>query len=440
MAVSDRTDFAAAREWLLSLKAGGVRFGVDRMALLAAELGHPEDKVPAAHIAGTNGKGSVAAMLEAILRGEGLRTGLYTSPHLVGLGERVQVNRAPLAERALAAYAGELGPVVERLGRRHAGDRPSFFEVMTAVAFLEFARRGCDAAVVETGLGGRLDATNILKAPVVSVITSIGLDHCEFLGDSLAGIAREKAGIIKEGGRVVLGRLPEEAERVARQVAAAKGARVWSVREAFGGEVSGCPETNLEGEHQRWNAAAALLAARRMAEAGIFLNGFSEERARESLKRVVWDGRWQRLDAGGRTVVLDAAHNAEGAAALDANLRRLVAETGQRPVMVMGATGAARARALLEVAARRASAIVLVEPAQERACGFGELEGILRGLGAVPPARRGRVGALFGRGVCRVEAPAGVPVVVSGSIYLVGEALALLEPERGEGQGGLQDF
>ena len=219
------SDYAAVQEYLFSLKARGVKFGVDRMQSWAGALGHPERKTPWIHVAGTNGKGSVSAMLESILRAAGWRTGLYTSPHLVRLGERVQVNREILSEAEIAAYTRELEPIADAVSRGSPDDHPSFFEFMTAMAFLHFARSGCQIAVIETGMGGRLDATNVV-VPEVSVITSIGLEHCEFLGDTLAAIAAEKAGIIKSGVPVVMGHVPPEAAAVIRRTAVNRNARL----------------------------------------------------------------------------------------------------------------------------------------------------------------------------------------------------------------------
>jgi dihydrofolate synthase/folylpolyglutamate synthase len=195
------------------------------------------------------------------LHAAGWRTGLYTSPHLVKLGERVQVERRALTETEITAYARELRPAAERVALANADDHPSFFEFMTAMALLQFARKGCDVSVIEVGLGGRLDATNIVT-PEVGVITSIGLDHCEFLGNELGQIAAEKAGIIKPGRPVVIGRMPAVAEQVIRGIAAERGARVTSVTAEFGEELERYPHTNLEGDYQRWNAATATLVAR----------------------------------------------------------------------------------------------------------------------------------------------------------------------------------
>lgn len=431
-------DYAAVCERLFALKARGVSFGIDRMRDFAAALGHPERTVPALHIAGTNGKGSVAAMLAAILRAAGRRAGLYTSPHLVRLGERVQVDGVPLGDAEIAAYVAELEPVAAELERSRPGEAPSFFEFMTAMAFLRFARSGCDAAVVETGLGGRLDATNILM-PEVSVITSIGLDHCDLLGDTLALVAGEKSGIIKPGVPVVIGRLPPEAQAVVRAAAARLGAPLHSVREVFGEDVGAYPKTALEGDFQRWNAATATLAARVVA--GRF--GLGEEHVARGLAEVRWPGRWQkRRLADGRLIVLDASHNPEGAEVLDGLLARLVAETGRRPVVVTGVLGTARARPLLAAVARHAAEVHLVRPQQARASGFEELEALVpeaffEGGGRLA---RGTVETIFpSAGVCALGGPDDV-IVVTGSIYLLGEVLARLEPASGAVESRLQDF
>ena len=200
------TDYAAVTEYLYALKAGGVKFGIDRMRRLAEVLSHPERSYPVIHVAGTNGKGSVAAMVESILRASGRRTGLYTSPHLVKLGERVQVDRRVLTEAEIVAYAAELKPAADSICASAPDEQPTFFEFMTAMAFLQFQRKRVEVAVVEVGMGGRLDATTVVE-PEVSVITSIGLDHCAELGDTFEQIAREKAGIIKPGRPVVIGSL-----------------------------------------------------------------------------------------------------------------------------------------------------------------------------------------------------------------------------------------
>jgi dihydrofolate synthase/folylpolyglutamate synthase len=386
------------------------------------------------HVAGTNGKGSVAAMLDAILHTAGWRTGLYTSPHLVKLGERVQVNRHLLGEAEIIAYTNELRPVAEQPALFSADDHPSFFEFMTAMAFLQFAQQAANVAVIEVGLGGRLDATNVVE-PEVTAITSIGFDHCEMLGDRLELIAAEKAGIIKTRRPVVLGRMPAVAEAVIRAIAAERKAPVTTVREEYGDELARYPQTNLEGDYQRWNAATATLVARLLPARW----GLTDEVVARGLLHANWPGRWQRITLGGRPLILDASHNPEGAQVLDANLTKLVAEAGRKPVVVTGALGEYRARALLEVIARHASEIHLAVPHQARACGYEELEH------CVPATFRGRVvrttlGEVFPEPDRCAIGGAGDTVVVTGSIYLIGEVFERIEPGRGAGEGRLQDF
>jgi dihydrofolate synthase/folylpolyglutamate synthase len=427
--------YARAQAYLFGLKSGGPRYGIDRMRLLSEALGHPERAVPCVHIAGTNGKGSTAALLESIVRSAGWRVGLYTSPHLVRLGERVQVDRRPLSDPDIAAFVEELRPAAERVAARGGPDlHPTFFEFMTAMAFLRFARARCDLAVVEVGLGGRLDATNIVE-PEVCAITSIGLDHCEYLGDTIPQIAAEKAGIIKPGVPVVIGRMPPDAEATIRRIAGDRGSRVVSVAEEFGEDIGGYPRTSLAGDYQRWNAATASLVARLLPERF----RLTLETVSAGLAAADWPGRWQRSKVGERTVIFDASHNPEGASVLDTNLGRLVSETGRKPVVVAGALGQDRGRALLAVVCRHARELHLAVPNQSRALSHAEL------VALVPPWYTGRVvrstveGLFPGPGLCRAG-DLGDVVVVTGSIYLVGEVLARLEPSRGPDEGRLQDF
>lgn len=414
------SDYAAAEEYLFSLKPRGTNFGIDRMKLLAAELGHPQRAVPAIHVAGTNGKGSVAAMLDAIFRAAGWRSGLYTSPHLVKVGERVQVERQILTDAELTGYVRELRPVAARIAAVNPDDQPSFFELMTAMAFLQFQRKGCEIGVFEVGLGGQLDATNVLM-PEVSVITSIAKDHCELLGESLEQIASAKAGIIKPRRPVVIGRMPAEAECVIRDIAEAIEAPVISVAEEFGNDLANYPKTNLEGDYQRWNAATALLTARALPGRW----RMSDDVIARGLVDVDWPGRWQRVRVGGRLLVLDASHNPEGAGVLETNLTQLIAETGRRPIVITGVLGLNRAGPLLETISRHAQEIHLVVPNQPRACSHAEL------LTLIPAGFKGRVvratvdGLFPAPEVCTAGAADDV-VVVTGSVYLLGEVMTQL--------------
>jgi dihydrofolate synthase/folylpolyglutamate synthase len=434
MPEADAASYPAVQDYLFSLKARGVKYGIDRMASWLDALGHPELAVPVIHITGTNGKGSTAAMLEAIFRVAGWRTGLYTSPHLVRLGERVQVNRKPLTEREITDYARELKPIAEKVSLQAPEDHPSFFEFMTAMAFLQFARKQCDISIIEVGMGGRLDATNIVT-PEISVITSVSLDHCEMLGDTVEKIAAEKAGIIKVGRPVVIGRLPPEAEAVIREIAAQRRAPVHSIREDFGEDLNGYPASNLEGEYQSLNAATAMLVAHLMPPKW----RLTDEAIALGLMQVSWAGRWQRLQAGTTRLILDASHNPEGAQVLDENLRRLVAAERRPPVVVTGVLGAARAKPLLETLCRHVREIHLVMPQQARACTFEELEALVPNT-YTGTIRRTTVEAVFpSPGCCALGAP-DQTVLVTGSIYLLGEVLSRLEPQRGANEGRLQDF
>ncbi len=427
-------DYRETLDYLRGLKTAGIRLGLERMRRLTEALGHPENRTPCVNVAGTNGKGSVAAMLDAIGRAAGWRTGLYTSPHLVKLGERVQVNRQILTEGEIVALTREMRPVVERLGAsENAGERPSYFEFMTAMAFLQFARCRCDFAVIETGLGGRDDATNVVT-PEVSVITSIGLDHCELLGDSIEAIAQQKAGIIKRGVPVVIGRLPPPAEGVVRAVAAQQGSQVFSVAEEFGDDLERYPDTNLDGDYQCVNAATATLAARALSPR----RQIREDVIAAALVQVDWPGRWQRLRVGGRSLILDASHNAEGAHALDRNLARLTRETGGAPIVIAGVLGAARARPLIETICRHAKEIHFVVPRQSRACSHDQLEALVPAWfhGNVV---RAAVENLFFPNLCTAGA-GNEAVVVTGSIYLLGEVMVRLDPNRGPLEDTLQDF
>ncbi|MSU47165.1 MAG: bifunctional folylpolyglutamate synthase/dihydrofolate synthase [Lacunisphaera sp.] len=427
-------DYPSVTEYLYALKAGGVKFGIHRMGRLADALGHPERSYPVIHLAGTNGKGSVSAMLESIFRAAGWHTGLYTSPHLVKLGERVQVDRRQLTAAEIVDFANELRPVAAQAAALAPDEHATFFEFMTAMAFLQFQRKRVDLAVVEVGMGGRLDATNVVQ-PAVTVITSIGLDHCAELGDTFEKIAREKAGIIKPGRPVVMGRLPPAAEKVVREVAAGCDAPVHSVREIYRDDLAGYPATSLAGDYQRWNAATAALVARRLPAKW----KLTEEVITRGLQSVDWPGRWQHTTIGGRPLILDASHNPEGAEVLEQNLSQLVAATGRPPVIVAGALGEFRARALLEVMLRHAREIHLVTPRQARASTFEEL------LALVPVAQRrlvhrGTIAEIFPDAhTCTLGGPDDT-IVVTGSIYVLGEVLERIEPGRGAGEGKLQDF
>ena len=399
---------AATLRWLTGLRNLGSRLGIDRMRALAERLDHPEACAPCFHLAGTNGKGSTSAMIEAIQRAHGRRTGLYTSPHLVQIGERIQVDRVPATAARVVALAEELRPHYEAIAAADPGLAPTFFELITAAAWLEFRAAKVEVIVLETGLGGRLDATNICQ-PEVGIITSIGLDHQEYLGTTLAAIAGEKAGIIKPGVPCVVSFLPPEAEAVIVHRAAEVGAPLHFVRERF---AAGLPETNLPGEYQRANAGAAWLAC----ELATRLP-FDPARAPWALQNVEWAGRWQRLPlTDGRTLILDGSHNEEGLRAIRPLLARL-----RKPTLIIGALGRDRAQALIATAAEFAGELVLVQPDHERACTVDELAALVPAIFWGKLRRATTAELFYAPGAC---AAAGETIVVLGSLYLVGEVLA----------------
>lgn len=427
------SDYSEVKDYLYGLKHRGASYGIERMRHFCRELNLPDPRIPVIHVAGTNGKGSTCAMLEAIYRRGGYQTGMFTSPHLVFQGERVQVNRVALSHGDVWRYTTNLRPVAERIEKEFPGLHPTFFEFMTGMAFLRFAEAKVDVAILETGLGGELDATNVVD-PAISLITSISLDHVDILGNSIEAIAKAKAGIIKAGKPVVIGLMPEAAERVIRQVAAEKNAPIYSVTERFGRKVEGWPTTNLSGDYQRANAALAVLAVEvlqpRFAVAGVLVSS--------ALQNVNWAGRWEKHNLPGKTLILDASHNPEGAVGLEQNLAALVAETGEKPIIIAGTLGHYRARCLMPVVAKYAREIYLLRPNQPRACTEEEL------LSCIPVDYTGRihkakVAELFPTPGVSPLGNTGDTLVATGSIYLIGEIMEALYHEVPVGEQTLQD-
>lgn len=305
----------------------GQKPGLERTQALLAHLGHPEEQLKFVHIGGTNGKGSTAAMTASVLRAAGYRVGLYTSPYLNRFNERIQINGAEIPDEALESIVDELRPFADAME-----DLPSEFELITAIAMAWFARQCCDIVVLEVGLGGEFDATNVIPCPEVAVLTAIGLDHTGVLGSTVAEIARTKSGIIKEGGSVVsFGQLPE-ADAEIEAACRARHARLFPVDfsrlEVKGLSLEGCTFDfqNLTGLHipllgayQPKNAAVAVTALTVLAAKGW---NITEEHIRAGLARVEWPGRFELL---GRHPVflLDGSHNPHGMAATVEGLKAL---------------------------------------------------------------------------------------------------------------------
>ena len=414
-------DYSDILDYLYALKNRGSKYGIERMRLLLEALGHPERMFPVIHVAGTNGKGSVCAMLEAVYRDNGYKVGLFSSPHLVHLGERAQVDRQILSEAEIVRYTEQLSSIAGELGRRDPDLHPAFFEFITSMAFLRFAELPVDIACIETGLGGRLDATNVVD-PELSIITTISLDHCDLLGDTLAAIAGEKAGIIKKGKPVLMGKLPLEADAVVRRVAKERGCKLYAITDRFPDE-TGLPQTNLAGGFQRWNAALATYAIEILADR-------FPVRSTQALEQVEWAGRWQTLELDGRKLILDATHNPEGVAVLKQNLSSL----SEQPIIIAGTLGEDRAQSLMEVVAQHARELYLVTPKQDRATPTSFLKSCLD-----RDAVETNLSALFPKAGCCAVGEPGDSIVVTGSIYLVGEVMERIQGVRSNDGGRLQD-
>jgi dihydrofolate synthase/folylpolyglutamate synthase len=323
------------RDRLLALEVFGIKLGLDNMRVLMAELGHPDRAYPTVHVAGTNGKGSVAAMVERALRAAGHRTGLYTSPHLDRLEERVAIDGTPIASEPFDACALHVFAAVDsaRADGRLAVT-PTFFEVTTAIGLALFRAEQVDVAVIEVGLGGRFDATNVVT-PRAAAITSISFDHERHLGSTLAQIAGEKAGIAKPGVPLVVGTLPEEAftvvERVAREVGAAlvpaEGAvevldvvrgRAWVLPRVIRWSRFEPMELSLPGRHQALNAATAVRLLEVLDGGGLSIPA---DAVRLGLSAARWPARLEWLQLPQGRLLIDAAHNPAGAEALASYLR-----------------------------------------------------------------------------------------------------------------------
>ena len=300
---------------MFSLERFGIKFGLENISTLVARLGHPERAFRSVHVAGTNGKGSVVAMVDAALRAAGHRSARYTSPHLVDLTERFAIDGRPVDRDRLAAVVSGIRDAIEQLRAERALDvQPTFFEVTTAAAFELFRQAAVDVAVLEVGLGGRLDATNVVR-PMATAITSIDFDHERFLGYTLREIATEKGGIIKPGVPVVIGALHPEARAAIDEVAARVGAPVLEAREADVGDLT----VGLRGAHQRTNAAVAVRLLQVVDSCGLPV---PRPAVASGLANPQWPGRLEvRQLPGRRELLLDAAHNPAGAAALASYLK-----------------------------------------------------------------------------------------------------------------------
>jgi dihydrofolate synthase/folylpolyglutamate synthase len=390
-----------------------MRFGLERMERALASLGRPDRDLAVLHVAGTNGKGSTCAMAAEALRAEGRAVGLYTSPHLSRFNERIQVDGRPIPDGALDALVEQVRRACPWHESGAAEERLTYFEFATLVALVHFAREAVSAAVIEVGLGGRFDATNALT-PRVAAVSRIGLDHVQLLGDTLGAIAREKAGIFKRGvPAVVASAQPPEAMVALREEAARRGAPLSVAAPSWDGPIA------LRGPHQRGNAALAAAALRLLDGAGVRVG---EEAIARGIAEARWPGRLEEI--GG--VLLDGAHNPDGAAALAASLPAL--HPGRPVELVFGVLSDKDHKGMLAALAPVVRRLHLAPPASPRARAPSSYRAHAASLGPEVHEHATCAAALA---CARDAAGADGIACVAGSLYLVGEAREALLAEAG---------
>ncbi len=431
--------YQEAIQYLYGLQVFGSTFGLDNTLRLAACAGHPQERLKFIHVAGTNGKGSTCAMLESIFRHAGFRVGLYTSPHLISFSERIQINRVPVSEQSVAELTNRLrgwiaaGWKPSALGEP-TPSHPTFFEVVTMMALVYFAEQNCDLVIWETGMGGRLDATNIVT-PLASVVTNVQWDHQQWLGSTLREIALEKAGIIKPGVPVFTSCLSGEGLEEMEAVARERGAPLRHVTPAdlenFGFVAMRSP---LLGAHQRINAALAAAVTYGLndqlpvSRAAIF----------EGLKSVSWPGRFEVFARANRgTIVVDGAHNPAGAKALRETIQACYPQ--RKCCILFGVLADKDWRAIIRELAPLAHRILLLPVRSERSERPDSLRPVWK----------------ENNEMCDVQFASGIEealaltsdeplTIITGSLYLAGEALRILCPRTGNpeslDESGLNDW
>jgi dihydrofolate synthase/folylpolyglutamate synthase len=418
-------------KYLYSRERQAMKYGLDGVKRLLASLENPEAAFPSVLVAGSNGKGSTAVIVASILKAAGYRTGLYTSPHLIDFKERIRVDGKCIEEEQVAGLMRIMGDSIEKQGS-------TFFEATTAMAFKHFLDSRVDIAVLEVGLGGRLDATNA-SHPAISVITSISREHTEILGSTVAKIAGEKAGVLRPGGLAVLGFREGVAAEATKKVAEAAGSalrqvgvdvmpRTVNVSRAgtsftlrWKGDWDWGPTltVSMPGRHQARNATTAALAA-------VSLNGVgfkvSPDHVVKGVKRVKWPGRFQVVGTEANPCVLDVAHNPSAARALSRTFQEVY--PGRSAVAVVGMSGDKDHKAYLTALLPRTSEVVVTEAPNPRALPVGMLARAVQDLGGRP-----RVVPQVSQAVSHaldLGRKQGAPVIITGSFYVVGEAMAHL--------------
>lgn len=412
-------NYESALAYIHAVQWAGHKPGLSRTRTLLAALGSPEKRLKFVHIAGTNGKGSTAAMLASCLRAAGYRVGLYTSPFINRFNERIQVDGRQIADEELVELVERVRPAAEAMA-----DVPTEFEIITALGMLYFEQKQCDIVVLEVGLGGTLDSTNVIPVPECAVITALGMDHVQELGPTLADIASAKAGIIKEGGAVVSYGGAPEADAVIARVAAEKHAELHTVDfgkltcrpstlEYAAFDFDGLENVHLPliGSYQPYNAALAITALRVLRSRGW---NISEQAIRQGLESVSWPGRFELLRRA-PAFILDGSHNAHG---MRATVQSLQARfPGQKFVFLLSIMADKDVDEMLALLAPLAARFVTVAAHTPRAMPAAELAGHIRALGG-----QAETADSIPAGVARVIELAGEgPVCALGTLYFSGE-------------------
>ncbi|MEW6448635.1 MAG: folylpolyglutamate synthase/dihydrofolate synthase family protein [Bacillota bacterium] len=423
-------NYEEAIAYMQNAAAAGIKPGLERISRLLDRLDNPQHRFRAVHVGGTNGKGSVAAMLTAVLSAAGYKVGTFTSPHLHSYTERFRLNGTPVEPAVLAGLIGDIVPVLESL--RAEDVIPTEFEIHTALAFLFFLREAVDIAVVEVGLGGRYDATNVIL-PEAVVITNVTIDHTDYLGSELGRIAREKAGIVKPGVPVVTGAGGTALSIIGRECGV-KGAPLFVLGRDFSviarknsldgqvldvsgwwGQTKGL-RINLLGRHQQHNAACAVAAVQLLAERGWRVGGSA---VGDGMAAAVWPGRFEIVQEN-PYVIIDGAHNTAGATALRAALQDYF--SGRRLVLVLGMLADKERAEAAAVLCPLADAVVVTRPPGSRAGRWRELAALARRyVPAVDEIEDVTAAVERALALARPEDL----VAVTGSLYLIAEARAL---------------
>lgn len=421
------SSFKDAIRYLESLALLGVKFELERIAKVLKVFGNPQDRLRVIHIAGTNGKGSVCAFLSSILQEAGYKAGLYTSPHLIDVTERLQIGRENINRKEFTEILGEVKSVSESLRIKL-----TYFEILTAVAYIYFDREKVNIAIIETGMGGRLDATNVVRNPLVSVITNVDYDHTEYLGNTLAKIAREKAAIIKDHGIVVTAATQPEVLAVIKAQCRKKNSKL--IRADKKVKIPALWDLGLKGWHQKKNAACAIAAVRALQGQGVKV---SERAIKQGLEKAFWPGRLELFKVfttnhEPRTVLLDGAHNPAGTRTLVENIKSNIFSYKQL-ICVFGVLKDKDYQAMISQLGPLFDIAILTQPLSERALAVEKMMPLWREyLAQVNIYQK----APIGQALKKALALAGQRdlICVTGSLYTVGEArkILLLEHSKGE--------